>query len=121
MEEINRLQEDNSEENNPEVSENLKRALESAISQLSAKYRVVFILREIEQVSVADTATMLGISEENVKIRLHRAKNMLKEMLTSEVNAIDLFPFHAPRCSRVAVNVMNHINSQLINPFGNIV
>ncbi len=109
-----------SEENNPEVGENLKKALESAISQLSSKYRVVFILREMEQVSVADTALILEISEENVKIRLHRAKIMLKEMLRSELSSLDLFPFHASRCALIASRVMQHINSRINYPFGNI-
>ena len=118
-EEVERLQE-NSIDDNPEVGENLKKALESAISQLSPKYRIVFILREMEQASVADTAALLEITEENVKIRLHRAKNMLKEMLRSEVSSLDLFTFHASRCSRIASRVMNHINSKLIYPFGNI-
>jgi RNA polymerase sigma factor (sigma-70 family) len=118
-EELDNLQE-NSNEENPAVGENLKKALESAISQLPSKYRIVFMLREIEQLSVADAAVMLEISEENVKVRLHRAKNMLKEMLQSEANSLDLFPFHASRCSHVAFMVMNHINSRQIYPFGNI-
>lgn len=118
-EEMERLQE-NTIDDNPEVGENLKKALESAISRLAPKYRIVFILREMEQASVADTAALLEITEENVKIRLHRAKNMLKEMLRSEVSSLDLFTFHASRCSRIASRVMNHINSKLIYPFGNI-
>ncbi|WP_276372280.1 sigma-70 family RNA polymerase sigma factor [Chryseolinea sp. H1M3-3] len=109
-----------SEESNPEVGENLKKAIESAISQLSPKYRVVFVLREMEQVSVADTALILDISEENVKIRLHRAKIMLKEMLRSELNSLDLFPFHASRCTLIAERVMEHINSRINYPFGNL-
>jgi RNA polymerase sigma factor (sigma-70 family) len=106
-------------ETSPQVGENIKAALESAINHLPEKYRVVFILREIEQVSVADTAEMLAITEENVKIRLHRAKNILKNMLQAEVNSLDLFPFHATRCAMIAARVMDHINSKLIYPFGN--
>lgn len=118
-EEMDRLQEDTVDDS-PEVGENLKKALESAINQLPPKYRIVFILREMEQASVADAAAMLAITEENVKIRLHRAKNMLKEMLRSEVSSLDLFSFHASRCSRIAAGVMDHINSRMIYPFGNI-
>lgn len=105
-------------ETSPQVTENIKVALESAINHLPEKYRVVFILREIEQVSVAETAEILAITEENVKIRLHRAKNMLKNMLQAEVNSLDLFPFHATRCAMIAARVMHHINSKLIYPFG---
>jgi RNA polymerase sigma factor (sigma-70 family) len=115
------LQEETSiPDNNQEVSKNLKRALESAIGHLPSKYRVVFILREIEEVSVADTASMLEITEDNVKIRLHRAKNMLKDMLRAEANALDIFAFHASRCALIAARVMAHINSRMIYPFGNI-
>ena len=122
-EEFNNLQEESSNpdnNNSQEVSENLKKALESAISHLPSIYRVVFILREIEEVSVADTASMLEITEENVKIRLHRAKNMLKDMLRTEANSFDIFAFHASRCVLIAARVMQHINSRMVYPFGNI-
>ena len=120
-EEYDTLQEETSNsDNNQEVSENLKKALESAISHLPSKYRVVFILREIEEVSVADTASMLEITEDNVKIRLHRAKNMLKDMLRTEATSLDIFAFHASRCALIAARVMHHINSRIVYPFGNI-
>src|SRR5688572_7305927 len=120
-EEFNNLQEENpSPDNNQDLGENLKKALESAISHLPPKYRVVFILREIEEVSVADTASMLEITEDNVKIRLHRAKNMLKDMLRTEANSLDIFAFHASRCALIAARVMHHINSRIVYPFGNI-
>jgi len=120
-EEYDNLQEETSNpENNQEVSENLKKALESAISHLPSKYRVVFILREIEKVSVADTASMLKITEDNVKIRLHRAKNMLKDMLRTEASSLDIFAFHASRCALIAARVMHYINSRIVYPFGNI-
>jgi RNA polymerase sigma factor (sigma-70 family) len=117
--ELEAIVEEETPEASPQVSENIKAALESAINHLPEKYRVVFILREIEQVSVAETGEILSITEENVKIRLHRAKNMLKNILQSEVNSLDLFPFHATRCAMIAARVMNHINSRSIYPFGN--
>ena len=118
--EFDNLQEENSIPDNPEVIDNLKKALESAIGHLPSKYRVVFILREIEEVSVADTASMLEITEDNVKIRLHRAKNMLKHMLRTQANSLDIFAFHASRCALIAARVMQHINSRMVYPFGNI-
>ena len=118
---LENLQEETSnQDDSQEVSKNLKRALESAISHLPSKYRVVFILREIEEVSVADTASMLEITDDNVKIRLHRAKNMLKDMLRAEASSLDIFAFHASRCALIAARVMGHINSRMIYPFGNI-
>jgi RNA polymerase sigma-70 factor (ECF subfamily) len=120
LEEGENLMDESIEEGNPQVGENLKKVLESAIGHLPSKYRVVFILREVEQISVADTAAILEISEENVKIRLHRAKNMLKDMLKTEGESLDLFHFHASRCAHIASRVMTHINSRIIYPFGNI-
>jgi RNA polymerase sigma-70 factor (ECF subfamily) len=99
------------ETTNPDVGENLAKALEGAISHLPAKYRVVFILREVQHMPVADAATIIGITEENVKIRLHRAKGMLKNTLQSNLNVMEIFEFHAIRCARVAERVMNHICS----------
>jgi RNA polymerase sigma-70 factor (ECF subfamily) len=119
-EEREALQDDANDEVSPQVGESLKKVLESAIAHLPSKYRVVFILREVEQISVAEAAAILDISEENVKIRLHRAKNMLKDMLRSEAGSMDLFSFHATRCVLIAARVMSHINSRITYPFGNI-
>jgi RNA polymerase sigma factor (sigma-70 family) len=119
-EKMETLSDDVRDEANQQVGENLKKVLESAIAHLPSKYRVVFMLREVQKSSVADTATMLNISEENVKIRLHRAKNMLKDLLKSEANALDLFSFHASRCAIIASRVMAHVNSRIIYPLGNI-
>ena len=114
---INALKEEDSgslteipSESTAEVGENLKRAVEGAIDHLPPKYRIIFVLREIEQTSVADAASILGISEENVKIRLHRAKIMLKDMLRSELSSLEIFVFHASRCALMAVRVMKQIN-----------
>ena len=93
-----------------DVGENLRKAIEGAISQLPPKYRVVFILREVEHVTVSDAAARLGITEENVKVRLHRAKSMLKDVLRLELNSLEIFMFHASRCSLMAEKVMHHIN-----------
>ncbi len=91
------------------VGINLKKALEAAINQLPEKYRVVFILREVQQTSSADVAEIIGISEDNVKIRLHRAKLMLKDMLRSEASSLEIFEFHASRCALIAKRVMSAI------------
>lgn len=88
------------------VRDSLKKAIETAVSKLPIKFRTVFILREIEKLSVKNTSEALDISEENVKIRLYRARTLLKEMLTTEVNSIELFEFHDLRCDLVAKRVM---------------
>lgn len=56
--------------------------LSEAMEQLDEKYRLVFLLRDVEGLSTAETAEALGISESNVKVRLLRARLMLREKLT---------------------------------------
>jgi RNA polymerase sigma-70 factor (ECF subfamily) len=58
--------------------------------------------------STAETSEALGISEENVKVRLHRARLSLRDALFERVgrSASEAFPFFAPRCDRVVAGVM---------------
>lgn len=60
----------------------LKRLLDDAIDTLPEKYRLVFVLRDVEEMSVEETAGVLGISKANVKVRLLRARLALREKLT---------------------------------------
>ena len=64
-------------------NEEVKEVLNSAINDLSETYRPVFILRDIEQLSIKETAKILDITEENVKIRLRRARMFLREKLSN--------------------------------------
>jgi RNA polymerase sigma-70 factor, ECF subfamily len=59
-----------------------KKLLESSLAELDDKYRVVFVLRDIEGLSTKETAELIGISEANVKVRLLRARLLLREKLT---------------------------------------
>ena len=60
----------------------IKNIIEIAIGQISEIYRTVFILRDIEQLSIKDTSKILNISEENVKIRLRRARLFLRDKIS---------------------------------------
>ena len=59
-----------------------RRLLEEALAELDEKHRLVFLLRDVEGFSVRETAEELGITEANVKVRLLRARLMLRERLT---------------------------------------
>lgn len=89
----------------------LKTALEKAIQELPDKYRTVFIMRELENMSIADTQDCLDLSEENVKVRLNRAKAMLRNSLNSLYKKEELLSFHLSRCDRINDNVMKQIVS----------
>jgi len=60
----------------------IRTLLDEALAQLDDKHRLVFLLRDVEGMSVADTAAALGLSETNVKVRLLRARLQLREQLT---------------------------------------
>jgi RNA polymerase sigma-70 factor, ECF subfamily len=81
--------------------------LEQAVERLPDNYRVVYMLREVEELSTAETAQALEATEENVKVRLHRARALLRKQLYATVgkNAREAFTFHAVRCDRVVRNV----------------
>jgi RNA polymerase sigma-70 factor (ECF subfamily) len=84
------------------------RLLERAVDGLATPYRTVYVLRELEQLSTAETAEALGLSEEAVKVRLHRARAMLRDALGEAIGraAPEAFPFLAPRCNRMVERVM---------------
>jgi RNA polymerase sigma-70 factor (ECF subfamily) len=87
------------------------RLVERAVDRLPEHYRTVFVLREVEGLSTADTAAALGISEEAAKVRLHRARGLLRTALSDLVDrtAPEAFPFLAPRCNRIVETVMARI------------
>lgn len=86
--------------------------LENAISNLSAKYSLVIMLRDVEGLSTEETANCLGISEEAVKTRLHRARTILRKELSSGagITVKDLYPFAGERCDRIVAAVMERIS-----------
>lgn len=94
-----------------------RRMLEEAIDQLPEAYRTVVVLREVEEMSVADTATSLGVTEAVVKTRLHRAHAMLrKELYTRAKGGVtDAYQFHAVRCDRVVKAVFERIKALELN------
>lgn len=93
------------------LNSELKEKIEFAIRKLPEKYRIVFVMREIENMSVAETQACLNLSEGNVKIRLNRAKVMLRNSLSAYYDKDDIFHFHLSRCDRMVENVMRRINT----------
>lgn len=100
------------------VNSELKKVLENAICQLPEKYKTVFVMRELENMSVAETQECLNISEVNVKVRLNRAKVMLRNSITSLYKKEDLLDFHLTHCNRMTENVMRQIEKISLSAFG---
>ena len=86
----------------------LKTVLESLVDELPDPFRVVFVMREVEGLTTAETAASLSINEDTVKTRLHRAKRMLRDQLDRKLGpaASEIYPFHLSRCDRVVAGVM---------------
>lgn len=89
----------------------LGRALESAILSIPEQYRLVLMMRDVEQLSTTETAAALDLSEENVKVRLHRARAMVRKNLFAQAGAEAprAFGFMGERCDRVVAKVMARI------------
>ncbi len=88
----------------------LRRSLESAVGSLPDIYRSVFMFRSVEEMTVAETAACLGISEEAVKTRLHRARALIRRKLSGEAAAAaGAFEFPAVRCDRVVAAVFRRL------------
>jgi RNA polymerase sigma-70 factor, ECF subfamily len=89
----------------------IRRVLERAIDNLPDMFRVVFVLREIEQMSVEETAACLDIPVGTVKTRLHRAHYLLGRSLRQQLspNLTGVFPFAGERCSRIIARVLERL------------
>ena len=86
----------------------MRSILESKVSGLPEALRVVFVLRSVEELSVAETAETLGITQETVRMRHFRAKGLLREALAREVDQAegDLFEFGGRQCDGVVASVL---------------
>src|SRR5690606_35176943 len=91
------------------IRKEAKELLEDAIDRLDLKYRTVYILKEVEEMSLAEIAVALDLTISNVKVRLHRAKVMLKDQLYELTKNNGIFEFGFGRCDRITENVMKAI------------
>ncbi len=95
---------------NTVVNRELSHVIGDAITRIPLDYRMVFSLRELNGLSTAETAEALDISEANVKVRLNRAKHMLRTMVEKMYAPEEIYEFHLMYCDRIAERVMNEIN-----------
>jgi RNA polymerase sigma-70 factor, ECF subfamily len=100
-------------ESSPDPEQNASRAelshlLEEALLGLPEQYRTVVMLRDVEGMSTAETASALDLTEDNVKIRLHRGRAMARGWIVERVGAKarSAFPFMGDRCDRVVLDVL---------------
>ncbi len=90
----------------------MRELIEGAVAQLPEPFRIVFVLREIEECSIEETARCLDIRPETVKTRLHRARRLLRAALQDSMAAAlgEAFPFLGPRCARMTSSVLARLD-----------
>jgi RNA polymerase sigma factor (sigma-70 family) len=94
------------------VNRELNTVIENALTQIPLEYRMVFSLRKITGLSVSETAQALNISDINVKVRLNRAKTMLRNEIEKSYSANDIFEFNLIYCDAMVNRVMSRINNK---------
>jgi RNA polymerase sigma-70 factor (ECF subfamily) len=110
-------------ETSPDPEESASRAelsqlLEEAVLGLPEQYRAVIMLRDVEGLSTAETAAALELTEDNVKVRLHRGRAMARGWIFERVGAKakNAFPFMGVRCDRVVRVVLKRLAELNFDP-----
>lgn len=101
----------NRDTNKKITNKELSTVIETALRQIPEDYRLVFSLREISGLSVTETAESLSITESNVKVRLNRAKGMLRKEIEKSYSAEDIFEFNLKYCDSMVDRVMSVVPS----------
>ncbi len=97
---------------NPEkqsITKETRHLVEQAVDRLPEKYRVVFVMHQVEGLSNREIAQCLQLTDSNVKVRLHRAKNLLKEELFKITQDDSIFEFGNKKCDALVRSVMEKI------------
>lgn len=92
----------------------LRQLLEQVVDGLPEAFRTVFVLRAVEQLSVAETSELLGIPEDTVKTRLHRARGLLQSRIEAHVgdSVPELFDFQGARCDAMVARVFERLRAR---------
>ena len=96
----------------------IRRLIEAAVDEMPQAFRAVFVLRAMEELSTAETAACLGIPEDTVKTRFHRAKRSLRKLLNRQLEAalVGSFPFGGARCDRLVARVLARLEQGRVTP-----
>ena len=100
------------------LQQELRKLMESAIDKLPADYRAVYIMREVEEMSIKTIAADLDLTEANVKVRMHRARKLLQQELKKRLGPTELYKFGSARCDRIVFSVLRTIQESLSSNMG---
>jgi RNA polymerase sigma-70 factor (ECF subfamily) len=89
----------------------VRQLIETAVDGLPESFRIVFVMRDVQELSIEETADVLGLPPATVKTRLHRARNQLRRALDAQLSSVlnEAFPFDGARCSHTADVVLRRI------------
>jgi RNA polymerase sigma-70 factor (ECF subfamily) len=88
------------------IGRELVALVEEAIDQLPESYRLVLVLRDVQELSTREVAEIVGASVENVRVRLHRGRSLVRERLRARLGSSEPFAFAGHRCDRTVLAVM---------------
>lgn len=96
----------------------MRRLIETRIDQLPEAFRSVFMLRAVEEMSVEEVACMLEIPQATVRTRFFRARSLLREGLSREIDVAiaDAFSFAGDRCDRIVASVLKRLAQECRRP-----
>lgn len=94
------------------LNRELSGVLEKSLDNIPEIYRTVFVMREIEGFSVAETADLMGISNVNVKVRLNRAKTLLQKQVEQFYSVSDIYSFNLIYCDNMVNKTFEAINKK---------
>jgi RNA polymerase sigma factor (sigma-70 family) len=97
------------------LNRELSSVLEKSLESIPVIYRSVFVLREVQGFSIAETAEMLGITTVNVKVRLNRAKSLLQKQLERFYSANEIYSFNLIYCNDIVKRVFDEINKKTLH------
>jgi RNA polymerase sigma factor (sigma-70 family) len=97
------------------LNRELSSVLEKSLESIPVIYRSVFVLREVQGFSVAETAELLGITPVNVKVRLNRAKSLLQKQLEQFYTANEIYSFNLIYCDTIVKRVFDEINKKTLH------
>ena len=89
--------------------------MEKAIDTLPEKYKIVYMLREVEGLDISEISKCLNLSNSNVKVRLHRSRTMLRDSILNLTDYSNIFEFGNSKCDRIVSNVMGYIYKNYSN------
>ena len=91
------------------MNKELGHIIEKALDEIPEIYRMVFVLRELNQHNVEETAEILNITLTNVKVRLNRAKEMIRAKIENQYSGEHIYSFNAVYCDRMVKRVLEKV------------